>query len=213
LHGAEPSESRGRTEAYKHTMISRVNCRGGVIGLAIAGNPENDGHLSPWQEPVGHQIIPHTHKNGRGNEATMAGNGAFRVHRDSGPGRFCPTPDRQPLLCLESQQSILVAVHLSSIDDGTYWAAEPVFFDDWFSRVLGHQSEHHFDTITIGRLPTFDPPPYRNRHNRQGDRTRTSDQSRNKNCAVETIGGTIIRTTGGLKSSGFSNIRTAMGTG
>jgi hypothetical protein len=47
-------------------MISRVpfpNCRSGVIGLAIAGNPENDGHLSPWQEAAGH-------KNGRGNEAT-----------------------------------------------------------------------------------------------------------------------------------------------
>jgi hypothetical protein len=40
-------------------MISRVpflNCRRGVIGLAIAGNPENDGHLSPWQEAVGHEI-------------------------------------------------------------------------------------------------------------------------------------------------------------
>ena len=26
------------------------NCRSGVIGPAIAGNPENDGHLSPWQD-------------------------------------------------------------------------------------------------------------------------------------------------------------------
>ena len=54
-------------------MIRRVpfpNCRSGVIGLAIAGNPENDGHLSPWQEPVGHEIIPDTHKNGCANEAT-----------------------------------------------------------------------------------------------------------------------------------------------
>ena len=43
-----------------------------MIGLAIAGNPENDGHLSPWQEAVGHEIIPdtHTHKNGCANEAT-----------------------------------------------------------------------------------------------------------------------------------------------
>jgi hypothetical protein len=34
-------------------MISRVpfpNCRSSVIGLAIASNPENDGHLSPSQE-------------------------------------------------------------------------------------------------------------------------------------------------------------------
>ncbi len=60
-------------EAYKHKMISHVpfpNCRSGVIGLAIAGNPENDGHLSPWQEAVGHEIIPDTHKNGCANEAT-----------------------------------------------------------------------------------------------------------------------------------------------
>jgi hypothetical protein len=42
-------------------MISRVpfpNCRSSVIGLAIAGTPENDGHLSPWQEAVGHEIMP-----------------------------------------------------------------------------------------------------------------------------------------------------------
>src|SRR6202035_1856517 len=56
LHGAEPSASVwARTEAYKQTMISRVpfpNCRSGVIGLAIAGNPENDVHLSPWQLPA-----------------------------------------------------------------------------------------------------------------------------------------------------------------
>jgi hypothetical protein len=50
-------------------MISGVpfpNCRSGAIGLALAGNPENDGHLSPWQEAVGRQIIPdtRTHKNG-----------------------------------------------------------------------------------------------------------------------------------------------------
>jgi hypothetical protein len=36
------------------------NCRSGVIGLAIASNPENDGRLSPWQEAVGHEIIPDT---------------------------------------------------------------------------------------------------------------------------------------------------------
>src|SRR5205823_285899 len=41
-----------------------------VIGLAIAGNPENDGHLSPRQAAVGHEIIPDTHKNGCANEAT-----------------------------------------------------------------------------------------------------------------------------------------------
>ena len=48
-------------------MISREpfpNCRSGLIGLAIEGNPENDGHLSPWQEAVGNEIIPDTHKNG-----------------------------------------------------------------------------------------------------------------------------------------------------
>jgi hypothetical protein len=54
------------------TMISRVpfpNCRSGVIGLAIAGNPEDAGHLSPWQEAAGHEIIPDTHKDGCANEA------------------------------------------------------------------------------------------------------------------------------------------------
>jgi hypothetical protein len=53
-------------------MISRVpspNCRSGVTGLAIAGNPENDGHLSPWQEAVGHQTIPDTPKNGCADKA------------------------------------------------------------------------------------------------------------------------------------------------
>jgi hypothetical protein len=71
----EPSRQPpcGRTEAYKHTMISRMpfpNCRSSVIGLAIAGNPENDGHLSRRQEAVAHQITPDTHKNGCANEAT-----------------------------------------------------------------------------------------------------------------------------------------------
>jgi len=50
-------------------------------------------------------------------------------------------------------------VHLLSIDNGTHWANELAFFGDWFSRILGHQSEHHIDAITIGQLPTFDPPP------------------------------------------------------
>jgi hypothetical protein len=53
--------------ALKHTMISRLpfpNCRSGVIGLAIADNPQNDGHLSRWQEAVGYGIISDTHKNG-----------------------------------------------------------------------------------------------------------------------------------------------------
>jgi len=69
----EPSREPPCGRAPKHTMISRVpfpNCRSGVIGLAIAGNPENDGHLSPWREAVGHEIIPDTHKNGCANEAT-----------------------------------------------------------------------------------------------------------------------------------------------
>ena len=51
----EPSREPPCGRAPKHTMISRVpfpNCRSGVIGLAIAGNPENDVHLSPWQLPA-----------------------------------------------------------------------------------------------------------------------------------------------------------------
>ena len=55
------------------SMINRVpfpNCRSGVLGRAFAGNPDDDGHLSPWQEVVGPEIIPDTHKNGGANEAT-----------------------------------------------------------------------------------------------------------------------------------------------
>ncbi len=40
-------------------MIRRVpfpDCRSGVIGPAIADNPENDGHLSPWQEAI--EVVP-----------------------------------------------------------------------------------------------------------------------------------------------------------
>ena len=51
-------------------MISRVpfpNWRSGAIGPAIAGNPENYRHLTPWQEAVGHEIVPDTHKNGCAN--------------------------------------------------------------------------------------------------------------------------------------------------
>jgi hypothetical protein len=41
-----------------------------VIGLAIAGYPENDGHLPRWQEAVGHEIIPNTQERlrERGND-------------------------------------------------------------------------------------------------------------------------------------------------
>jgi hypothetical protein len=46
------------------------NCRSGVIGRAIASNAENDGHLSPWQEAVGHEVIPATQENGCAHEAT-----------------------------------------------------------------------------------------------------------------------------------------------
>jgi hypothetical protein len=53
-------------------MIGRVpfpNCRSGVIDLAIAGNPENDGHLSPWQGAVGHGVIPNLERlRERGND-------------------------------------------------------------------------------------------------------------------------------------------------
>ena len=56
LHGAEPFSLRvGALKHTSSTRISRVpcpNCRSGVIGVAIAGNPENDRHLSPWQEAV-----------------------------------------------------------------------------------------------------------------------------------------------------------------
>jgi hypothetical protein len=68
---------RGRTKAYNVSRVPFPNRRNGVIGLAIAGNPENDGHLSPWQEAIGHGIIPDTHKNGCANEATSLTLGLF----------------------------------------------------------------------------------------------------------------------------------------
>ena len=69
----EPSREPPCGRAPKHTMISRVpfpNWRSGVFGLAIAGNPENDGHLSAWQEAVGHEITPDTQERlrERGND-------------------------------------------------------------------------------------------------------------------------------------------------
>jgi hypothetical protein len=73
LHGAEPLTSV--VGAVKHTMISRMpflNWRRSVSSLAIAGNPENDRRLSPWQEAVGHQVIPGTHMDICPNEATSA---------------------------------------------------------------------------------------------------------------------------------------------
>jgi hypothetical protein len=49
-----------RVGTLKPAVISRVpfsDCRSGVIGLAIAVGHENDGHLSPWQEAGGQQVI------------------------------------------------------------------------------------------------------------------------------------------------------------
>ena len=49
------------------------DCRSGAIGLVIAGNPENDGHLQSWQEAVGRRSRAHTgpgtHKNRCAHEA------------------------------------------------------------------------------------------------------------------------------------------------
>ena len=76
------------------------NCRSGVIGLAIAGNPENDGHLSPWQEAVGHEIIPDTHKNGCANEATTdltLGGRLYRREELNGPYKRDRALSRPPL--------------------------------------------------------------------------------------------------------------------
>jgi hypothetical protein len=42
-----------------------LNCRSDVIGLAIAGNPKNDAHLSPWQEASGMRHPGHTHTHTR----------------------------------------------------------------------------------------------------------------------------------------------------
>ena len=76
-------------------MISCVpfpNCRSGVIGFAIAGNPENDGHPSPWQEAVGHEIIPDMHTNGCANAQKPRKTAALRI-LDSGAGDGIRTHD------------------------------------------------------------------------------------------------------------------------
>jgi hypothetical protein len=54
-------------------MIGRVpfpNRRSGLIGLAIAGNPENGGHPPDWQEAIRREIVPATCKNDYTSEAT-----------------------------------------------------------------------------------------------------------------------------------------------
>ena len=64
------------------------NDRSGVIGLAIAGNPENDRHLAPWQEAPGHEIIEDTHRNGSANETTTGLHArALRERQVPGPVR------------------------------------------------------------------------------------------------------------------------------
>jgi len=62
-------------------MISRVPfplylCHSGAIGLAIAGNAKNEGHLSPWQEVVRQEVNSDPHKNGYANEPTLASRSA-----------------------------------------------------------------------------------------------------------------------------------------
>ena len=57
-----------------------LNCRGGVIGLAITGKLKHDGHLARWQEVAGHEIVPAAYKDGRGNEAMTGGTpGLFAI--------------------------------------------------------------------------------------------------------------------------------------
>jgi hypothetical protein len=68
----EPSRQPlfGRTEAHNDQPrgVSQLPQR--CDRPRNRGQSENDGHLPPWQEAVGHEIIPDTHKNGRANEAT-----------------------------------------------------------------------------------------------------------------------------------------------
>jgi hypothetical protein len=68
----EPSRQPpcGCTKAHNDQLRAVFPTAAVVIGLAITGEPENDGQLSRWQEAVGHQIIPDTHKNGCVDEPT-----------------------------------------------------------------------------------------------------------------------------------------------
>jgi hypothetical protein len=90
----EPSRQPpcGRTEAYQHTMISRVpfpNCRSGVIGLTIAGNPKMTGTCRPGKRRSGiRSSRTHTKRvRERGNEWSHA-----RALRDAVSGGRAEVP-------------------------------------------------------------------------------------------------------------------------
>jgi hypothetical protein len=73
LHGAEPSAAvwaRRSTQAHNDRPRAVSQRLHRVTDLTIVGNPESDGHLSPWQDAFGHETIPDTHRNGCANEAT-----------------------------------------------------------------------------------------------------------------------------------------------
>ena len=59
------------------------------------GDPENAGHLSPWQEAAGHEIIPDTQNDGCANQATtglVAANGYGAGRRNPPPCQPIPAP-------------------------------------------------------------------------------------------------------------------------
>jgi len=56
-----------------------------VIRHAIAGNP--DGHLSPWQEAVGHKILLDEQRNGCANDAPTTAYSAVMHFRDIVAGK------------------------------------------------------------------------------------------------------------------------------
>jgi hypothetical protein len=60
-------------------------CRSDVIGLAIAGNRENDGHLPPWQGAIGRESIPDTHERCANEATTGLTLGLFVMLKDHRP--------------------------------------------------------------------------------------------------------------------------------
>jgi hypothetical protein len=50
-------------------------------------------------------------------------------------------------------------MHFASVGDRVHRTNKSAAFDDGCTRVLGHESEHHIDTMTNGGLSAFDPLP------------------------------------------------------
>jgi hypothetical protein len=93
-------------------------CRSAAIGLAIARNPENDGHLSSWQEAVGmRSSLTHTHTQERlrerGNDWRTA-----RALRDAASGTLCSADRNAGERLAAHKRQEMVTTRRSSLKPG-----------------------------------------------------------------------------------------------